>query len=67
MHWNNIEKIVEALEEGHSDEEIENIRLKKIHNWVIKLLDFEDDPGKFNERILESIHEEWKKIRRLEE
>ncbi|KKB96200.1 hypothetical protein SZ25_00720 [Candidatus Arcanobacter lacustris] len=67
MRWNNIQEIAEALEEGHCDQELENIRLKKIHSWVIQLLDFEDDPGKFNERILEAIQDEWKKIRGIDE
>ena len=67
MRWNNIQEIAEALEEGHYDQELENIRLKKIHSWVIQLLDFEDDPGKFNERILEAIQDEWKKIRGIDE
>jgi FeS assembly protein IscX len=67
MRWNNIQEIAEALEEGHSDQELDNVRLRKIHNWVIQLLDFEDDPGKFNERILEAIQEEWEKIRSIRE
>lgn len=67
MRWNNIEEIVDALEDIHYDEEINNIRLAKLHKWVTELLDFEDDPGSYNERVLEAIRSRWLELRDYDE
>lgn len=59
MLWRDVEEIAEALEELHSEEEVEALSLRTIKEWTIELLDFEDDPGKSNETILENIKEAW--------
>jgi FeS assembly protein IscX len=67
MRWENIEEIAEALEESHPDAEIRNLRLARLHKWITQLLDFDDDPGSANERVLEAIHEAWAELRDDEE
>lgn len=63
MRWTDIEDIAEALEEAHPDQEIEHIRFTTLHRLVMELLDFDDDPKRSNERILEAIQAEWLEIR----
>jgi len=63
MRWNNVQEIAQALEDSYGDQEIENLRQARLHKWIVQLLDFDDDPGKFNERLLENIQNEWQKIR----
>jgi FeS assembly protein IscX len=64
MRWTDIEDIAEALEDNHPDEEnIAHIRFTTLHSYVIELLDFDDDPSRSNERILEAIHAAWLKLR----
>jgi FeS assembly protein IscX len=63
MRWTDVKEIAEALEENHPYEEINNIKLSRLQRWVIQLLDFDDDPADSNEYILESIYENWVKLR----
>lgn len=63
MRWINVEEIAEALEENYPDEDVVNIRFTKLHEYITELLDFDDDPGRSNERILEAIQAEWLELR----
>jgi len=59
MRWNNLEQIVEALEATYPDEEIDDLRFEDLQDLVTTLNDFDDDPEKVNERILEAILDAW--------
>ncbi len=63
MRWKDVKDIALALEESHADEEIERVNLNQLHNWVVHLLDFDDDQGGYNQNILEMIVVEWKSLR----
>jgi FeS assembly protein IscX len=63
MRWNEIEKIAEALEDSHSDQDISRVKLSRLHKWIVHLLDFDDNPSYFSERILETIQGQWRSIR----
>jgi FeS assembly protein IscX len=63
MRWTDVKEIAEALEENHPYEEINNIKLSRLQRWVVQLLDFDDDPADSNDYILESIYENWLKLR----
>lgn len=63
MRWTDIDDIVEALEDAHPEAELETLRFTRLHKWVTDLLDFEDDPGRSNERILEAIQAKWIALR----
>jgi FeS assembly protein IscX len=63
MRWNDIEDIVEALEEAYPDEEIEDLRFEDLHDLIVTLHEFEDDPEKATDRILEAIQDGWIELR----
>lgn len=64
MRWSDISNIAEALEDTHSDEEeIEEIQLSTIQEWVGELLDFDDDPNIATNTMLEAIQSEWLELR----
>lgn len=63
MRWTDIEDIAEALEESHPDEDVVHIRFTKLHRLVVELLDFDDEPSRSNERILEAIQSAWIELR----
>jgi len=63
MRWTDIEDIVDALEEHYHDEEVETIRLADLHDLVITLNEFEDDPEKSNDRVLEALRDAWLELR----
>jgi FeS assembly protein IscX len=65
IKWVDIEDIVIALEEYHPDVDIINLRFTDLWQWVQALPDFEDDPQKSSERILEAIQMAWIKERGL--
>lgn len=59
MRWTDIDDIVEALQDNYPEEDIVNLRFTDLHSWVVSLLEFEDDPSRSNEKLLERIQEEW--------
>lgn len=59
MKWTDIEDIAIALETHYSTTEILAIRFTDLWQWVQNLKDFDDDPQKSNERILEAIQMAW--------
>ncbi|MES2215252.1 MAG: Fe-S cluster assembly protein IscX [Pseudomonadota bacterium] len=64
MHWNDLEDIAEALEENYPDEDIEDLRLVDLHDLVITLHEFNDDPEKSQDRVLEAILDIWTELRK---
>ncbi|CAA7613520.1 Fe-S cluster assembly protein IscX [Magnetospirillum sp. UT-4] len=59
MKWADIQDIAIALEEAHPDADTINLRFTDLHRWVCALPDFDDDPAKSNEKILEAIQMAW--------
>lgn len=57
--WKNIEDIAIALNEKFPDQDVLAIRFTDLHRWVCELDEFEDDPSKSNEKILEAIQMAW--------
>ena len=63
MKWYNVEEIVEALEDNYPDLDVERMKLSKLHECIIRLLEFEDEPTAATEDLLEEIHEAWLRLR----
>lgn len=59
MKWTDVLDIAIALEETHPDVDNVNLRYTDLHAWVCALADFDDDPQKSNEKILEAIQMAW--------
>lgn len=59
MKWTDIRDIAIALEEKHPDADNVNLRFTDLHRWVTELEEFDDDPTKSNERLLEAIQMAW--------
>lgn len=59
MKWADVLDIAIALEEAHPDADNVNLRFTDLHQWVCALPDFEDDPAKSNEKVLEAIQMAW--------
>ena len=49
LHWSDVQHIAEEL----------TLSFVKLHDMVVKLPDFADDPQKSNEQILEAILQAW--------
>ena len=59
MKWTDIEDIAIALHETHSEIDPRTIRFTDLHRWVTELEDFDDDPERSGEKILEAIQAAW--------
>lgn len=59
MKWTDALEIAIALAEKHPDINPQYIRFTDLHKWVCELEEFDDDPERSNERILEAIQMAW--------
>ena len=57
--WTDTEEIAIQLSEKFPDIDPLTVRFTDLHRWVTELPDFEDDPKKSNEKILEAIQMAW--------
>lgn len=64
LTWKDTGEIGLQLYEARPDVKPLTIRFGDLHQWVLELDEFEDDPKKSNEKILEAIqmawYDEWK-------
>lgn len=59
MKWTDSLRIAESLAEAHPEVDPRNISFVDLMNWVLALPDFDDDPKRCGERILEAIQAAW--------
>ena len=58
-HWDSTYEIALALKAHYPDEDLENVSLQMLFEWVIALPEFEDDLELANDEILLAIFQEW--------
>jgi FeS assembly protein IscX len=59
MKWTEIQEIAIALTEAHPDVDPRTVRFTDLHRWVTGLPEFDDDPKRSGEKILEAIQAAW--------
>lgn len=59
MKWTDTIDIAIALSEKHADVDPQYVRFTDLHRWVTELDEFDDDPSRSNEKILEAIQMAW--------
>jgi len=59
LRWTDTIDIAIELDECHADVDPQYIRFTDLHAWVCELPEFEDDPEKSSEKILEAIQMAW--------
>ena len=59
MKWTDINDIAIALSEKHSEVDPQYVRFTDLHQWVMALPGFDDDPKHSGEKILEAIQQAW--------
>ena len=59
LRWTDVQDIAIELVERHPDVDNVNLRFTDLHRGVMELPDFEDDPNRSNEKILEAIQAAW--------
>lgn len=59
LKWKDAQRIAEELYDNESDLDPVTLRLSELRERVLDLPDFDDDPEKSNEPILEAILQAW--------
>ena len=59
MKWADTNDIAIALADAHPEIDPRTIRFTDLHRWVCALDDFDDDPQRSGEKILEAIQAAW--------
>lgn len=59
MKWIDTIRIAEALHDKFPNIDPLTIRFTDLHNWVVELDEFDDDPHRGGEKMLEAIQMAW--------
>ncbi|HKJ50567.1 MAG TPA: Fe-S cluster assembly protein IscX [Gammaproteobacteria bacterium] len=59
LKWTDTLDIAIELAETHTDVDPQYVRFTDLHAWVCALDDFDDDPNRSSEKILEAIQMAW--------
>jgi FeS assembly protein IscX len=59
MKWTDTRDIAIALAEHHPEVDPLQVNFVDLRNWVVELPEFEDDPKRSGEKILEAIQAAW--------
>ncbi|MHB1514521.1 MAG: Fe-S cluster assembly protein IscX [Acidiferrobacteraceae bacterium] len=59
MKWSDVQEIAIALAECHPDVDPQYVRFTDLHQWVVDLDGFDDDPARSGEKVLEAIQMAW--------
>ena len=59
LKWTDTREIAIELDEAHPDVDPQYVRFTDLHSWICALPDFDDDPERSGERILEAIQMAW--------
>jgi FeS assembly protein IscX len=59
LRWTDVHDIAIALEDAYPDADVVNLRFTDLWKWVQDLPEFDDDPNRSNEKILEAIQMAW--------
>lgn len=59
LKWTDSRDIAIALDETHPEVDPRYIRFTDLHQWVQELEEFDDDPARSGEKILEAIQMAW--------
>ena len=59
LKWTDVTQIAMALVDIHTEVDPRYIRFTDLHRWVCELDEFDDDPQRSGEKILEAIQQAW--------
>ena len=59
LKWTDTLDIAIELDEKHPDVDPQLVRFTDLHQWILELDDFDDDPERSGEKILEAVQMAW--------
>ncbi|MDO5059001.1 MAG: Fe-S cluster assembly protein IscX [Neisseria sp.] len=59
MKWTDTQHIAEELYDNHPEIDPKTVRFTHLRELIIALPDFDDDPARSGEKILEAVQQAW--------
>jgi len=59
LKWTDTLELVIALDEDYPDVDPKHVNFVDLRNWIMALDEFDDDPARCGERILEAVQMAW--------
>ncbi len=59
LRWTDVLDIAIELDENHPDADPLRVNFVDLHSWVVALEEFNDDPERGGEKVLEAIQMAW--------
>ncbi len=59
LKWTDTLDLAIALQDAHPDVDPRNVNFVDLRNWIMALPEFDDDPDRCGERILEAVQLAW--------
>jgi FeS assembly protein IscX len=59
LKWIDIQEIVTELDEKYPEVDPLRLNFKQLYDWILALENFDDDPSRCGERILEAVQQAW--------
>ena len=59
MRWTDTQEIAIALADQYPDQDPKSVNFVDLYKWVLALPEFQDDPKRCGEKILEAIQQAW--------
>ena len=59
LKWTDVLDIAIELDEAHPEADPLKVNFVELREWVMELPDFDDDPERCGEKILEAIQMHW--------
>ena len=59
LKWTDVREIAIELDEAHPEVDPMQVNFVDLHDWVVALEGFDDDPAHSGERVLEAIQMAW--------
>ena len=59
LSWLDVQDIAIELVDNHADVDPRYVNFVNLRNWVMALENFDDDPARCGEKILEAIQMAW--------
>ncbi len=59
LKWTDTLELAIALDDIHPEADPQTVRFTDLYQWILGLDDFDDDPQRCGERILEAVQQAW--------
>ncbi|WP_028240026.1 Fe-S cluster assembly protein IscX [Stutzerimonas azotifigens] len=59
LKWADVQEIAIQLADGRPEADPRYVNFVDLHRWVVSLPEFDDDPARGGEKVLEAIQAAW--------